>query len=125
VVPNLTTTFSNALLYIITILLGVSVGAKAQAVYFLTPKTLGILLLGMIAFSFGTFGGVLLGKLMYKLSNGEVNPLIGSAGVSAVPMARACLIKSDRRKIPPISCSCMQWARMLPALSVLPSPQAY
>ncbi len=87
VVPNLTNTFANTLMYIITILLGVSVGAKAQAIYFLTPKTLGILLLGLIAFAFGTFGGVLLGKIMCKLTKGEVNPLIGAAGVSAVPMA--------------------------------------
>ena len=81
VVPNLTNTFANTLMYIITILLGVSVGAKAQAIYFLTPKTLGILLLGLIAFAFGTFGGVLLGKIMCKLTKGEVNPLIGAAGV--------------------------------------------
>lgn len=100
VVPNLTTTFSNTLLYIITILLGVSVGAKAQAVYFLTPKTLGILLLGLLAFSFGTFGGVLLGKLMYKLSKGEVNPLIGAAGVSAVPMAARVAHKVGQEENP-------------------------
>ena len=72
---------------IVTIFLGISVGATATAATFLTPKTLGIIVLGVIAFSMGTAGGVLLGKLMCKLTGGKVNPLIGAAGVSAVPMA--------------------------------------
>ena len=77
----------NELMNIITILLGVSVGATTSAQSFLTLKTLGIVALGLIAFAFGTAGGTLFGKLMYVLTKGKVNPLIGSAGVSAVPMA--------------------------------------
>ena len=72
---------------IITIFLGVSVGATATADKFLTSQTLFIVALGLIAFSIGTAGGVLFGKLMYIFTKGKVNPLIGSAGVSAVPMA--------------------------------------
>ncbi len=77
----------NELMNIITILLGVSVGATTSAQTFLTVKTLGIVMLGLIAFAFGTAGGTLFGKLMYVITKGKVNPLIGSAGVSAVPMA--------------------------------------
>ncbi|MBU5332498.1 MAG: sodium ion-translocating decarboxylase subunit beta [Anaerocolumna aminovalerica] len=87
VVKQLTETASNALMYIVVILLGTSVGATTSAEAFLTPTTLKIIALGLIAFIFGTAGGVLLGKLMCKLTGGKVNPLIGSAGVSAVPMA--------------------------------------
>ncbi|BCJ95099.1 putative methylmalonyl-CoA decarboxylase, beta-subunit [Anaerocolumna cellulosilytica] len=87
VVKQLTETASNALMYIVVILLGTSVGATTSAEAFLTPNTLKIVLLGLIAFIFGTASGVLLGKLMCKLSGGKINPLIGSAGVSAVPMA--------------------------------------
>lgn len=87
VVPRLVKTASNELINIVTILLGVVVGTKAFAPYFLTLKTLKILFLGVFAFSMGTAGGVLLGKLMCKLSKGKINPLIGAAGVSAVPMA--------------------------------------
>ena len=72
---------------IITIFLGVSVGATASAENFLNWETLGILMLGLIAFAFGTFGGIIFGNIMCKLTKGKVNPLIGSAGVSAVPMA--------------------------------------
>ena len=72
---------------IVTIFLGLTVGATASAEAFLNMETIGILLLGLVAFSLGTATGVLLGKLMYKLSGGKVNPLIGAAGVSAVPMA--------------------------------------
>jgi oxaloacetate decarboxylase beta subunit len=78
---------SNALMSIITILLGLSVGATTQADTFLNFKTLGILVLGLTAFCIGTAGGVLLGKVMYRMSGKKVNPLIGAAGVSAVPMA--------------------------------------
>ncbi len=84
---RLNKTAQNELLNILTIFLGVSVGATTNAKNFLQPTTLLIILLGVIAFAFGTFGGVLLGKLMCKLTKGKVNPLIGSAGVSAVPMA--------------------------------------
>ena len=87
VVKQLTETASNALMYIVVILLGISVGATASAEAFLNFTTLKIIGLGLIAFIFGTAGGVLLGKLMCKLTNGKINPLIGSAGVSAVPMA--------------------------------------
>jgi sodium ion-translocating decarboxylase beta subunit len=87
VVRQLTDTASNALMYIVVILLGTSVGATTSAEAFLTPSTLKIVVLGLIAFAFGTAGGVLFGKLMCKLSGGKINPLIGSAGVSAVPMA--------------------------------------
>lgn len=87
VVKQLTETASNALMYIVVILLGTSVGASASAEAFLKMDTLKIVALGMIAFAFGTAGGVLLGKLLCKLTKGRINPLIGSAGVSAVPMA--------------------------------------
>ena len=87
VVERISNTAQNELINIITIFLGVSVGATAQAQTFLNTKTLGIILLGLIAFSCGTAGGVLLGKVMYWVTGGKVNPLIGSAGVSAVPMA--------------------------------------
>jgi oxaloacetate decarboxylase beta subunit len=87
VVRQLTETSSNALMYIVVILLGTSVGATTSAETFLTWDILSIILLGLIAFIFGTAGGILLGKLMCKLSGGKINPLIGSAGVSAVPMA--------------------------------------
>ena len=88
VVPNLVDAASRTLLYAITILLGLSVGATARLD---DPRTailfLAILFLGLIAFSFATAGGVLIGKLMCKLTGGKVNPMIGAAGVSAVPMA--------------------------------------
>ena len=87
VVKQLTETASNALMYIVVILLGTSVGASTSAEAFLNLDTLKIVALGLAAFAFGTAGGVLLGKLMCKLSGGKINPLIGSAGVSAVPMA--------------------------------------
>ena len=87
VVKQLTETASNALMYIVVILLGTSVGAATSAEAFLKLDTLKIVALGLVAFAFGTAGGVLLGKLMCKLTHGKINPLIGSAGVSAVPMA--------------------------------------
>ena len=87
VVKQLTETASNALMYIVVILLGTSVGASTSAEAFLKMDTLKIVALGMIAFAFGTAGGVLLGKLLCKVTKGKINPLIGSAGVSAVPMA--------------------------------------
>ncbi|MEE1195538.1 MAG: sodium ion-translocating decarboxylase subunit beta [Lachnospiraceae bacterium] len=87
VVKQLTETASNALMYIVVILLGTSVGASTSAEAFLNLNTLKIVALGLVAFAFGTAGGALLGKLMCRLSGGKINPLIGSAGVSAVPMA--------------------------------------
>lgn len=87
VVKQLTETASNALMYIVVILLGTSVGASTSAEAFLNVDTLKIVVLGLVAFACGTFGGVMLGKLMCKLTGGKINPLIGSAGVSAVPMA--------------------------------------
>ena len=87
VVKQLTETASNAMMYIVVILLGTSVGASTSAEAFLKTSTLKIVLLGLIAFAFGTAAGVLFGKLMCKVTHGKVNPLIGSAGVSAVPMA--------------------------------------
>lgn len=87
VVKQLQETASNALMYIVVILLGTSVGATTSAEKFLTPETLAIVALGLIAFAVGTTAGVLFGKLMCKVTHGKVNPLIGSAGVSAVPMA--------------------------------------
>lgn len=87
VVDRLSKTAENELINIVTIFLGVTVGATATAENFLTPDTLKIIALGLIAFSGGTAGGVIVGKIMCKLSGGKINPLIGSAGVSAVPMA--------------------------------------
>lgn len=84
---RLSDTAQNALMNIVTLFLGISVGATTVATRFLTLQTLGIVLLGLIAFCFSTVGGLLVGKVMYKLSGGKINPLIGSAGVSAVPMA--------------------------------------
>lgn len=87
VTERLSDTAQNALINIITIFLGVTVGATARAEIFLTWQTIGIIVLGLIAFSVGTASGVIIGKVMNKLSGGKVNPLIGAAGVSAVPMA--------------------------------------
>ena len=87
VVRQLTDTASNAMMYIVVILLGTSVGATTSAEAFLNLNTLKIVVLGLIAFMFGTFAGVIFGKIMCKVTHGKVNPLIGSAGVSAVPMA--------------------------------------
>ncbi len=87
VAERLSKTAQNELCNIVTIFLGISVGATATAEAFFNWQTVGILLMGVCAFAFSTAGGVLLGKLMYLLTGGKVNPLIGSAGVSAVPMA--------------------------------------
>jgi len=87
VVERLSEVVQNSLINIVTIFLGLAVGSKLAADQFLTPETLGILLLGIIAFSLGTASGVLMAKLMNVLSSNKINPLIGAAGVSAVPMA--------------------------------------
>ena len=100
VVERLSKTAQNELMNIITILLGVTVGATANAHTFLQPKTLLIICLGLIAFCVGTAGGVLFGKLMYIFTGGKVNPLIGSAGVSAVPMAARVSQKVGQQENP-------------------------
>ncbi len=87
VVDRLSHAAQNEIINIVTIFLGLAVGSKLSAETFLTVETLGILVLGMAAFAIGTAAGVLMGKLMSRLTNGQVNPLIGAAGVSAVPMA--------------------------------------
>ncbi len=87
VIDRLSKTAQNGLMNVITIFLGLTVGATAKASTFLTTETLGIVALGLVAFCFSTAGGVIFGKIMCKLTGGKVNPLIGSAGVSAVPMA--------------------------------------
>lgn len=87
VVDRLSNTAQNELINIVTIFLGLSVGSKLAADKFLSAETLGILLLGMVAFSIGTAAGLIMGKIMYRLSGKTINPLIGAAGVSAVPMA--------------------------------------
>lgn len=100
VVDRISKTAQNELMNIVTIFLGVTVGATANAYNFLKPTTLLIILLGLIAFSMGTAGGVLLGKLMYWATGGKVNPLIGSAGVSAVPMAARVSQKVGQQENP-------------------------
>ena len=100
VVRQLQETAANAMMYIVVILLGTSVGATTSAEAFLNATTLKIVFLGLIAFIFGTAAGVLLGKLMCALTHGRVNPLIGSAGVSAVPMAARVSQKEGAREDP-------------------------
>lgn len=87
VVGRLSDTAQNALVNIVTIFLGLSVGATATAEAFINPKTIGIVIIGVTSFAIATAGGVIIGKIMCKLTKGKINPLIGSAGVSAVPMA--------------------------------------
>lgn len=100
VVERICKTAGNELMNIITIFLGFSVGCTTNAETFFTQQTLFIIVLGVLAFSFGTAGGVLLGKLMCFLSHGKVNPLIGSAGVSAVPMAARVSQKVGQKENP-------------------------
>jgi len=97
VVDRLSKTAQNELINIITIFIGVTVGSTATAERFISPDTLKIIALGLVAFAFSTVGGVLFGKIMYWATGGKVNPLIGSAGVSAVPMAaRVSQIEGQR-----------------------------
>jgi len=100
VVPNITKVLQNAMMYGVTIILGLTVGAKATGELFLSVSTLKITLLGLIAFAGGTAAGFLMGKLMYKLSGGKINPMIGAAGVSAVPMAARVVQKEGQREDP-------------------------
>jgi sodium ion-translocating decarboxylase beta subunit len=100
VVERLSKTAQNELINIVTIFLGVSVGSKMSAEEFLTLKTIMILGLGLVAFSIGTAAGVLLGKLMYAITRGKVNPMIGASGVSAVPMSARVVQKMGQRANP-------------------------
>lgn len=100
VVERLSKTAQNELINIVTIFLGLAVGATLQGSRFLQPKTIGILVLGAVAFAIGTATGVLLGKIMCRLSGGKINPLIGAAGVSAVPMA-ARVVQREGEKANP------------------------
>lgn len=100
VVPKLVETATGPMLYIITIILGLTVGATANAETFLTSQTLGITAMGLVAFSVGTAAGVLFGKIMYKVSGGKINPMIGAAGVSAVPMAARVVQKVGQKENP-------------------------
>jgi len=100
VVPNLVHTASNAMLYIVTILLGLTVGATASGDVFLTWDTIFIFVLGIVAFVIATATGVLGGKLMYWTSKGKVNPLIGGAGVSALPMSARVVQKMGQKEDP-------------------------
>lgn len=100
VVKRLSDTMENALINIVTIFLGLSVGSKLAAEKFLIPETLGILFLGLVAFAMGTAGGVIMAKIMNKFSKDKINPLIGSAGVSAVPMAARVSNKEGMREDP-------------------------
>ena len=100
VVDRLSDTAQNALMNIVTIMLGLTVGATTNGQTFLKAETLKIVVLGLIAFCFSTVGGLLLGKLLYVITGGKVNPLIGSAGVSAVPMA-ARVSQNEGRKYNP------------------------
>ena len=100
VTERLNKTMQNELMNIVTIFLGITVGATATASTFLTVRTLEIIAMGIVAFGMGTAGGVLLAKLMNKLSGGKINPLIGSAGVSAVPMAARVSQKEGQKANP-------------------------
>ena len=99
-VPKITETLQNSFMYTVTIILGITVGAKATAEILLSTTTLTIIVLGLVAFAVGTASGVLLGKVMYKLTNGKINPLIGAAGVSAVPMAARVVQKEGSKYNP-------------------------
>lgn len=100
VVDRISKTAQNELINIITIFLGLSVGATAKAEIFLSPQTIGIVILGLLAFAFSTAGGLLFGRIMCKFSGGKINPLIGAAGVSAVPMAARVVQKVGAQENP-------------------------
>ena len=104
VTDRLSDTMQNALMNIVTILLSISVGATMVGSNFLTAETLKIIVLGVAAFILSTCGGLLVGVLMCKLTKGKINPLIGSAGVSAVPMAARVANKEGQKATPPTSC---------------------
>ena len=100
VVPNITKTLSNGLMYTVTVILGICVGAKTEASHFLVAETPIIFGLGVLAFGIATAGGVLFGKLMCKVTKGKINPMIGAAGVSAVPMAARVVHKIGQEEDP-------------------------
>ena len=100
VVPNITKTLSNGLMYTVTVILGICVGAKTEASHFLIAKTPIIFGLGIFAFAVATASGVLIGKLMCKITKGKINPMIGAAGVSAVPMAARVVHKIGQEEDP-------------------------
>lgn len=100
VVPKIVETATGPMLYIITIILGLTVGATANAETLLTTQTLGVTALGLVAFAVGTATGVIFGKIMYKVSGGKINPMIGAAGVSAVPMAARVVQKVGQEENP-------------------------
>lgn len=100
VVPKITETLQNAMMYIVTIILGLTVGAKAEAEIFLSATSLKIIFLGLAAFAIGTATGVLFGKVMCKLTKSQINPMIGAAGVSAVPMAARVVHKEGLKNDP-------------------------
>ena len=122
VVERITKTAGNELMNIITIFLGFSVGCTTNAATFLNIQTVEIIVLGIVAFGVGTAGGVLLGKVMCVVTHGKINPLIGSAGVSAVPWPPVFPRRSARSTTPATTCSCTPWAPMLPVLSAPPLP---
>ena len=124
VTARLSDTAQNALMNIVTICLSVSVGATAHFSTFLTTQTLLIVVLGLVAFAFATVGGLGIGKIMCWLSKGKINPLIGSAGVSAVPMAARVSNLEGLRAKPGTICLCWLWARTSRASSARRSPQA-
>ena len=97
---RLSDTAQNAMMNIVTIMLGLAVGASAEGATFITWSTIKIVIIGVIAFAFGTFGGLMIGKIMNAVTGGKINPLIGSAGVSAVPMA-ARVSQTEGRKYNP------------------------
>ena len=97
---RLSDTAQNAMMNIVTIMLGLAVGASAEGATFITWSTIKIVIIGVIAFAFGTFGGLIIGKIMNAVTGGKINPLIGSAGVSAVPMA-ARVSQTEGRKYNP------------------------
>ncbi|HEY4532999.1 MAG TPA: sodium ion-translocating decarboxylase subunit beta [Fusobacterium sp.] len=99
-VPSLVEHAKGAMMYVITICLGTTVGATTNAETFLTLTTIKIVLLGLFAFGFGTVGGVIFGKIMCKVSGGKINPMIGAAGVSAVPMAARVVQKVGQEENP-------------------------
>ena len=100
VVPQLVENVKNALLYIVTVFIGITVGATATAQSFLQFSTIKIIVLGLIAFIFGTAFGVIFGKIMCVITKGKVNPMIGAAGVSAVPMAARVVHKMGLEEDP-------------------------
>ena len=125
VVERLSKTAQNELINIVTIFLGVTVGATATAEQFLKLETLKIIVLGLFAFAFSTVGGVLFGKLMYAVTRGKVNPLIGSAGVSAVPMAARVSQIEGQRANPANYLLMHAMGPNVAGSSALPSPPAF